>query len=178
MLPKSCITDVNIDTTFHSAPGSALSWAILHSAYSACMKSHQRASIHSTHILTSARFLSLSYGSSVRIRVMASPVFPILFSAADFHFRTWSRASASFCTLFSHLLRDLPTSHLPPKLPPKIHFGMRWSYKFITWSAYLSLFILQLCILSDSSQPLWVGRSKYFFGGFSVQRNQFYSWLV
>jgi hypothetical protein len=65
---------------------------------------------------------------------------PILFSAADFQFRTWSTAIASFCTLFSHLLRDLPTSLLPPKLPPKIQFGMRWSYKFITWPAHLSLF--------------------------------------
>lgn len=105
------------------------------------------------------------------------PIFlpPILFSAADFHFHTWSRASASFSTLFSHLLRDLPTSLLPPKLPLKnplwnamvlqiynVTCQLESLYSDVCWKRNILLHPLQLCILSDSPQPLLVGRSKYF----------------
>jgi len=108
------------------------------------MKFYQRASIHSTHVLASLRSLSFSLCPVVRRSVFGS--WPPQFSSSIsiycclLQFRTWSRASESFCTLLSHLLRDLPTSLLPPKLPPKTHFGMWWSSKFIMWPAHLSIF--------------------------------------
>jgi hypothetical protein len=66
---------------------------------------------------------------------------PILFCAADFQLHIWSRETVSFCTLSSNLLRGLPSYLFPPKLTPKIFFGMWQSSILITWPAHFSIYI-------------------------------------
>jgi hypothetical protein len=70
---------------------------------------------------------SSSYVTFVYFRFVASPITflqPSLFFAAAFHFRIWSKSTASV-QAFSHLLLGCPTGHLLPKYRPIIFLEIR-----------------------------------------------------
>ena len=101
----------------------------------------------------------------------------ILFGATDFRFRIWSRETASFCILSSHLLRGLPTDLFPPlrcSILPffNVNSTLESTYPNMCWKGYIAIHCFWISTL------LWMGSSEYLSEDSSFKGTDFVNWLL